>query len=123
MTERSREPYPLYRVYRTHTGGGQERLILGVRRAEFITHAPIRKSIERWLTDRRIPFQVWEHSSLFDVNTEEEATITCPFPRLTRGEYVDYTAEAPVATIEEFLAFLEGSVQRSAISDQQNQSC
>lgn len=122
MSEGSREPSPLYRVYRTHTGGGRQRLILGVRRAEFVAHAPIRKIIEQWLTDRRIPFQVWEHSSLFDVNTAEEATITCPFPRFTRGEYVDYTAEASVATLEEFLAFLEGSVKLLAISDQPNPS-
>lgn len=111
----SRELYPLYRVYRTHTGGGRQRLILGVRWAEpatgsgesFVTHAPIRRAIEKWLTDRQLPFQVWERSSLFDVDTEQEATITCPLSLPKGGEYVDYTVEAPVATIEEFLAFLK----------------
>lgn len=107
MDALSREPCPRYRSYFTHTGGGQKRLILGVRWAKFVTHAPIRQAIEKWLTDLQIPFQVWEHSSLFDVDPAQEATMTCPLPLPKGGEYVDYTVEAPVATLEEFLAFLK----------------
>ena len=110
-----------YQVYRTHTGGGRQRLILGVRWAEFVAHAPIRQAIEQWLTDRRIPFQVWERSSLFDVDTAQEATMTCPLPLPKRGGYVDYTVEAPVATIEEFLAFLQNLDVGCQMSDGGNQ--